>query len=141
MVDTLGLVLSVVVHAANIQDRDGARFVIERLRGKSERLGVIWADGSYAGALVDWVKGILGCRLEIVKRSDDQAGFVVLPHRWIVERTSGWLGRSRRLSKDYEAGIESSEALVLIAMLPLMLKRLDPPADVNRRASRSVQQV
>jgi putative transposase len=126
VVDTLGLVLSVVVHPANIQDRDGAKLVLERLRGRCSRLERIWADGGYVGPLVEWVQQTCGWTLEIVKRSDAQSGFVVLPHRWIVERTFGWLARFRRLSKDYEACISSSEATILLAMIQVMLRRLEP---------------
>jgi putative transposase len=123
-VDTLGLILVVVVHAADIQDRDGAKLAFEKLRGRFHRLRVIWADGGYAGKLVDWVKDTFRWTLEIVKRTDDLSGFVVLPKRWIVERTFGWLGRYRRLSKDYEGRTDSSEAMILIAMINLMSRRL-----------------
>ena len=122
--DTLGLILVVVVHAADIQDRDGARLAFEKLRGRFHRLRVIWADGGYAGKLVDWIKDTFRWTLEIVKRSDDLSGFVVLPKRWIVERTFGWLGRYRRLSKDYEGRTDNSEAMILIAMINLMSRRL-----------------
>ena len=125
-VDTLGLVHAVVVHAASVQDRDGAKLVLAKLRGKCPRLARLWADGSYAGKLVDWVREKCGWALEIVKRSDAAAGFQVLPKRWIVERTFGWLGRFRRLSKDYEATTESAEAWIVIAMIALMVRRLAP---------------
>ena len=124
MVDTLGLILAVVVHAGNIQDRDGARLVLERLGQGFGRLRLIWADGAYAGQLVEWVKTVFQWTLEIVKRSDDTTGFVVLPKRWIVERTFSWLYRYRRLSKDYEQLPENSEAMILIAMINLMSRRL-----------------
>jgi putative transposase len=126
VVDTLGLALSVVVHPANVQERDGAKPVLERLRGRFPRLERLWADGGDAGQLVEWVRQECGWTLEIVKRSDKQPGFTVLPHRWIVERTFGWLGRFRRLSTDYEACTKSSEATILIAMMPVMLRRLEP---------------
>lgn len=118
--------LAIVVHAASIQDRDGAKLVIERLRGRFPRLQLIWADGGYAGQLIEWVRSRFGWVLEIVKRSDDMKGFQVLPRRWVVERTFGWLGRQRRLSKDYEALTESSEAMIYITMINLMLHRLAP---------------
>jgi len=124
IVDTLGLILAVTVHAADIQDRDGAKLVFEKLKGRFCRLKRIWADGGYAGKLVNWVKVGFRKTLEIVKRSDDIKGFVVLPKRWIVERTFGWLGRYRRLSKDYEGRTDSSESLIMIAMINLMSKRL-----------------
>ncbi len=127
MVDTLGLLIAVVVHAANIQDRDGAKLVLEKLRHRFLRLVLIWADGGYTGSLTSWVGGLRSrsrILLEIVKRSDAQKGFKVLPHRWIVERTFAWLGRYRRLSKDYEYLPETSEAFIKIAMIDLMLRRL-----------------
>ncbi len=115
-----------VVHAANIQDRDGAKLVISKLKERFPRLKLIWADGGYAGQLVGWVKEFGTWVLEIVKRSDDVRGFVVLPHRWVVERTFAWLGKYRRLSKDYEALPETSESLIYAAMIHVMLRRLEP---------------
>ena len=118
------MILAVVVHAADIQDRDGAKLVFEKLKGCFHRLRIMWADGAYAGKLVQWVENTFRWTLEIVKRSDDVSGFVVLPKRWIVERTFGWLGRYRRLSKDYEGRMDNSEAMILIAMTNLMSRRL-----------------
>ncbi len=124
-VDTTGLVMKVVTLCANIQDRDGAQTLFGQIRGTFTRLQKIWADGAYAGPkLGDWVKAKCPWVLEIVKRSDDVKGFVVIPKRWVVERTFHWLGRNRRLSKDYERLIESSEAFVYIASIRLMTKRL-----------------
>ncbi len=122
----MGMILGIVVHAANIQDRDGAKLVLDRLHGRYSRLKLIWADGGYAGKLIEWTASFGNWVLEIVKRSDDVTGFKVLPHRWIVERTFGWLGRYRRMSKDYEMLPASSEAMALIAMINLMLHRLSP---------------
>lgn len=116
------MILAVVVHAGNIQDRDGALLVLERIRGFVPRLRLIWADGGYTGKLIETVKPLFHWTLEIVKRSD--TGFVVLPKRWIVERTFSWLYRYRRLSKDYEQLPENSEAMILIAMINLMSRRL-----------------
>ena len=124
MVDTLGLVMAVVVHAANIQDRDGAKLVVAKLCGLFSRLSLIWADGGYAGKLIDWVKEIGTWTLEIVKRSDDVTGFKILPRRWVVERTFAWLGKYRRLSKDYETLTHSSETMIYLAMTNLMIHRL-----------------
>jgi len=118
------LILTVVVHEANIQDRDGAKLVFQRLKGLFTRLVLIWADGGYAGQLIDWTQTFAQWTLQIVKRCDDLAGFHVLPRRWVVERTFGWLGRYRRLSKDYEQLPASSEAFILMAMINLMSRRL-----------------
>ncbi len=122
----MGLLLAVVVHAANIQDRDGAKLVLSKLVGRFPRLKIIWADSAYAGQLVPWTWTLGGWLLEIVRRKPDSHRFEVLPRRWVVERTLGWLGRCRRLSKDYEALPETSETWVHIAMIHLMLKRLRP---------------
>jgi len=120
----LGLILAVVVHAADIQDRDGAKLVFDKIKGWFPRLKLIWADGGYRGQLIEWVKQFAEWTLEIVKRNDDLKGFHVLPRRWVVERTFGWLGRYRRLSKDYEELTASSESMILIAMICLMSRRL-----------------
>ena len=126
VVDTIGLLLAVVVHAADIQDRDGAKLVLRNLLGRFPRLRLIWADGAYAGQLVDWAFAFGGWLIQVVKHAKNLHSFQVLPRRWVVERTLGWLGRNRRLSKDYEELTESSEAWVHIAMIHLMLKRLRP---------------
>jgi putative transposase len=121
------LVLVAVVHPADVQDRDGARLVLAMLRHTFARLRLIWADGGYAGQLLDWVRNLRvrnRLRMELVKRSDDLKGFKVLPRRWVVERTFGWLGRQRRLSKDYEYLPATSEAIIYIAMIGLMIRRL-----------------
>lgn len=118
------MILAIVIHEASLQDRDGAKLVLEKFMKGFTRLKLIWADGGYAGKLVEWTRHNLRRKLEIVKRSDNVKGFTVLPKRWIVERTFGWLGRYRRLSKDYEQLIENSEAMVLIVMINLMSKRL-----------------
>ena len=131
LVDTLGLLLLVVVHSANIHDRDGAKLVLTAIKGLFPRLTLIWADGGYAGQLVEWVKDQLQCVLEIVKRSEPCKGFQVLPKRWIVERTLAWISHVRRLSKDYEYLPKTSETFVYIAMTHLMLKRLRPPKAVS----------
>jgi putative transposase len=115
-----------MVVSAAIQDRDGAKLMVDKVKTCFPHLEKIWADGGYAGALIEWVKSVCGWVLEIVKRSDADKpkGFVLLARRWIVERTFGWLNRSRRLSKDYERMTESSEAFVYLAMIHLMTKRL-----------------
>jgi putative transposase len=127
LVDTLGLLIAVVVHPADVQDRDGAKLLLDRLAQTWKRLRLIWADGGYAGQLIAWVRALRKrnpVRLEIVKRSDDIKGFKVLPRRWVVERTFGWLGRQRRLSKDYEYLTDTSETMIYVSMIGLMLRRL-----------------
>lgn len=126
LVDTLGLLLVLVVHAANIQDYDGARQVLQQAQTKSSRLQKVIADGMYTkNGLGDWVKQQFQFILEIVTRDKEQKGFVVLPKRWIVERTLAWLGRNRILSKEYEHLIQTSESDVYIASIRMMLRRLD----------------
>jgi len=119
------LILAVRVHAADIQDRVGAREVLKRMAGRFTRLKLIWADGGYRGQLIHWSKRTCGRAIQIVKRHELNK-FVVLPKRWIVERTFAWLGKYRRLSKDYETLPQSSEAMVYIAMINLMLHRIAP---------------
>jgi len=126
VVDTLGLLLAIVVHAADVQDRDGAKLVLAELRGGFPRLSLIWADGGYAGQLLGWAQEAGQWAIEVVKRPVAQRGFAALPKRWIVERTFAWLGRYRRLSKDYEERPASSETMIRIAMINLMLHRLEP---------------
>ena len=127
LVDTLGLILLSKVHEASIQDRDGARLLLKGLEKAFGWISLIWADGGYAGALVGRVRGIdrhRKIKLEIVKRSDHAEGFEVLPWRWVVERTFGWLVQQRRLARDYETTISSAEAMINIAMIRLMLGRI-----------------
>ena len=121
----MGLILAVVVHAANIQDRDGGRLALDRLGRRFGRLRVIWADGSYAGQFIGWARRTWRRVVEVVPR-EPLNRFVVLPRRWLVERTFAWLGKYRRLSKDYETLTASSEAMISIAMINLMLHRLSP---------------
>jgi putative transposase len=136
LVDTQGLVLKVVVSAANVQDRDGARLIAQALRRFGPalpRLSHVWADAAYGGPLVDELREQMGWQGEIVKRADTPAAdtFAVQPHRWIVERTFGWWGGLRRLSKDYEYQVESSEALIYAGMTQLMLRRLTKPTTIS----------
>lgn len=126
--DTLGLIHRLVVHATDVQDPAGGKLVLTPLIGQQERLQRIWADGRYAGTLEEWVLTEAGWTLEIVKRPPAANGWVTRPQRWIVERTFAWLGKCRRLSKDYEATIESSEAMIQLAMIHLMVRRLSPAA-------------
>lgn len=124
VVDTLGHLVEVVVHVASIQDRDGAKLVLDKLsQATKDSLRKLWADGGYAGALIEWVREHLDAVLEIVAREPGQIGFQVLPKRWIVERTFAWFGRYRRLSKDYEQLPKSSEAMIYLASIHILLKR------------------
>ncbi len=131
VVDVLGLVLLVVVHSAGTQDGAGGLLTLQTLFDRIKRslhnrwcrLKLIWADGGYL-SIVDQVRQRFGWILQIVKRSDDVQGFQVLPHRWVVERTFGWLGRYRRLARDYEHTTSSSESMVYIASTRRMLKIL-----------------
>lgn len=127
LVDTIGMLLLVVVHSAGIQDRDGARLVLAPLAHRFSRLRKIWADSIYTGGIAEWVRKVRRYNradLEIVKRAQDQQGFVVLPRRWVVERTFAWLSFNRRMSKDYEYLPEVSETFIRIAMIRLMVARL-----------------
>lgn len=127
VVDTLGLILAVVVHRADVQDDSGACLVLHRLSETYRRIKVVFADSTYKrNGLPDWIKSTLGFLVQAVLRPVGIQGFVVLPKRWIVERTFAWLGRSRRHSKDYEKTTQSSEALIQISMIHLMLRRLAP---------------
>ena len=123
-VDTLGLLLVVLVTPASVQDRDGAAPLLAMLRQRFSTITLIWADGGYAGRLVVWAKSALRLAVTVVKRSDDTQGFVVLPRRWVVERTFGWLLRHRRLVRDYERRPEHHEAMVLWATVSIMTRQL-----------------
>ena len=125
-VDTLGLLLCVIVHQADWQDYDGACGVLAKMKQMFKRIKVIFADSAYGrNKLPEWVKDTYGWILQTVNRPVGAKGFVVLPKRWIVERTFGWIGRCRRNSKDYERNPETSEAMIQITMIALMLRRLE----------------
>ena len=124
LVDTMGLPLAVVVTPASVQDRDGARLLLTQLDGSCKKLRLVWVDGAYRGQLLEWVQQRFRFRLRPVLRPEGQKGFVVLARRWVVERTFGWFGHYRRLSKDYEVLPASSEAMIYIAMTRLLLRRL-----------------
>ena len=136
VVETMGLLLAVVVgcplgRTANVRDRDGAYAVLAKLAGRFPRLRLIGADGGYGGQVAELVKLTWGWTVEIVKRATDAVGFTVLPRRWVGEPGApwagfGWFGRYRGLSKDYEQLPESSAAMVLVVMIQVMLKRLEP---------------
>lgn len=125
IVDTMGLLLDVIVHPADIQDRDGAKLILEKAFNEFPSIELVWADGGYRGSLVEWVENGFDKVLEIVKRNDDVKGFKLLPKRWIVERTLGWIGRNRRLSKDYERFSSTEESWIYLGMISLMLNRLE----------------
>jgi transposase len=125
-VDPLGLIHSLVMHRASIPDPAGGKLGLTPLLGHAERLQRIWVDGRDAGGLEEWARTAGGWTLEIVKRPAEATGWVTRPKRWIVERTFAWLGTCRRLSKDDEATTESSEAMIRLAMIHLMVRRLAP---------------
>jgi putative transposase len=127
VVDTMGLLLSVLVTTGNVQDRPGGQQLLTQLQQqvRPPRLKLLWADAGYRGqSFADWVKASFGWVWQVVKRNDDVKGFHVLPRRWVVERTFGWLNNYRRLSKDYEEWPATSEALIYLAMSHIMLRRL-----------------
>jgi transposase len=125
VVDTLGLLVGVVVHAADIQDRDGAPAVLKSILERWPWLRHVFADGGYAGPKLRGALQKIGkFTMEIVKRSDSAKGFEVLPRRWVVERTFAWLGRCRRLAKDFERSIESAQAWVFVANIRMLTRRL-----------------
>jgi transposase len=124
LVDTLGLLLVVVVHAANVQDRDGLALVCRRLRRRFPWLRLIFADGGYQGETAACAAAQERLRLQIVRREPGTRGFAVLPRRWVVERTFAWLGRNRRLAKDFEASLTSAITMVHLASIQLLIRRL-----------------
>jgi putative transposase len=126
-VDTEGLLLRAVVHSAGIQDRDGGKLVVAYLAEPDAfpRLRHLWADGAYSGT-VAFAAQYGGLTIEVVARPEGAKGFILLPRRWVVERTFAWLGNCRRLSKDYELLPATEEAFIYLAMLHLMLRRLVP---------------
>ena len=125
LTDTTGLVVAAMVHAASVQDRDGAVPLLASIRHRLPWLRHVFADGAYAGAKLEAALAAFGrWRIEIVKRSDAAQGFELLPRRWVVERTLAWLNRNRRLAKDFEASIASATAWLLLASVKLLMRRL-----------------
>ena len=124
LVDTLGLLLIAIVTAASVSDPLGARLLFARLSGACKKLRLIWVDGGYRGQLIEWVTKHMRFFLRVTLRPKGAKGFILLPRRWVVERTLAWLSQSRRLSKDYERLPESSEAMIYLSMTRLMLRRL-----------------
>ena len=125
LVDTEGFPMRVIVHSAGIQDRDGAALVLDKIRQRFNWLELVWADGGYtARQVTEAVAKQPSLRIEIIKRSDDMKGFVVLPRRWVVERTFSWFGRNRRLAKDYENLAATLATFVTLAAIQLGIRRL-----------------
>jgi transposase len=145
LVDTGGLVLHRVVHSAGVQDRAGARLVLTGLHTGYPQLGLVWVDGGYVNAvdagLIDWADHHEGIQIVVVPRNADVRGFQVLPRRWVVERTFGWLARCRRLARDYERKTAHAEAMIDVAMIRLMAARLagediEPHGPIETEAAR-----
>jgi len=130
LVDTEGLLTELVVHPANVSESAGAKLVLAKAKAAGRRLATIWVDGGYKAGVVAWAQETLGYHLEVVARPPGTAGFAVLPRRWVVERSFAWIGRYRRLSKEYETRTETSEAIIWAAFGATMLRRL-----TNRMAS------
>jgi putative transposase len=128
-VDTMGLLLAVVITAASVQDRDGARPLLWNLRRACRRVRLAWADAVYTGRLTAWAAA-LKMRICIVSKRNPHA-FEVLPRRWVVERTFAWISKNRRTTRDYERLPASHEAMILWAMTALMARRLAPPAHLS----------
>lgn len=128
IVDTMGLLLVVAVTSASVSDRAAGRTILARLAAAFRTISLVWADGGYANSvdstLLLWARDALNIVVEIVKRTDDVKGFKVLPRRWVVERSFGWLVRNRRLARDYERLTATSEAVIKVAMIRLMIVRL-----------------
>jgi len=132
LTDTIGLPVGMIVHQANVQDRDGAPALLESVSATYPWLRHVFADGGYAGEkLTCAIAGLGNWTIEIVKRSDVAKGFVLLPRRWVVERTFAWLNRNRRLAKDVEASIESAVTWLYIASVKLMSRRLATPSSAE----------
>jgi transposase len=123
-VDTIGLLLTVLVTAASVQDRDAARPLLWNLRRAFPAIRLAWADGIYAGKLVTWAAAALKLTLAIVRRPDDLHAFQLLPRRWVVERTLAWITRHRRTVRDYERLTARHETIVYWAMIITMTRRL-----------------
>jgi transposase len=129
LVDTLGLPLSIYVSPADMPDAQGARHLLAGLKYFVPRLKKIWADAAYRGQdLANWCQRVGDWELEVVQRTPGVRGFAVQPKRWVVERTFSWLSRNRRMSKDYERKVQTSETLIEVAMIRLLVARLGRPA-------------
>ncbi len=147
LVDTCGLVLRAVVHSASVQDRAGAKLVLAGIGALFPRVGLVWVDGGYVNVvdsgLVGWAAATENLQIVVVPRNADVKGFQVLPRRWVVERTFSWLGRCRRLARDYERKTEHAEAMIKVAMIRLMAARLagediEPHGPIETEAARRI---
>jgi transposase len=127
--DTLGLILAVVVTPVSIQDRDAAHRLLAAVRSRFSGVELVFADGGYTGRPVAWAEAVLALAVQIVKRTDTTAGFVILPRRWVVERSFGWLVKHRRTVRDYETRPDSHEAIVYIAAIHTLTRRLARSTD------------
>lgn len=145
LVDTNGLVLKTVVHSASVQDRAGAKLVLTGLHAMFPLVGLVWVDGGYVNSvdqgLVGWAAEHENIEIVAVPRNADVKGFQVLPRRWVVERTFGWLSRCRRLARDYERKTDHAEAMIQVAMIRLMAARLagedvEPTGPIETEAAR-----
>ena len=125
-VDVNGLLLAVVVTAASIQDRDAAHRLLAALRGRFSTIGLVWADGGYPGRLLIWAKDVLTLTMQIIKRIPGATGFHVRPRIWVVERSFAWINKHRRCVRDYETRPDHHEAMVHLAMITTMTRRLTP---------------
>jgi putative transposase len=132
VVDVLGLILAVLVTPASVQDRDGAVPVLREVHREYPTVSKVWVDGAYTGQVIADLRIETSIDIEMVKRTDDVKGFVVVPKRWIGERTNGWFGKFRILSKEYERTIQSSRSDILHGMSMLMLRRLTVPASLRK---------
>ena len=139
LVDTLGLVWVAVVHSAGLQDRVGAVNVLAKAKveGSWPRMPVLWADGGYSGTRIGLVFALFRWPLVIIKRTDKEGGFKLLPKRWVVERTFGWLSNYRRLNRHHEFHDATGEAMIHLAMIHLMVRRLRPDGKRTPRRQRS----
>ena len=131
LVDTLGLMIGLYVCGANISEKEGAKLLLTKVKEQTKDINLclniqtIWADGGYRGAdLLGFIKNLWNWVWEITLRSDNTKGFVVIPKRWVVERSFSWFDQSRRLSKDYEKTVSSSEGIIYVTMIHLMLNRV-----------------
>jgi transposase len=126
LVDTNGLLLRVLVYAADISDSEGAEWLLQEHHQAFPRMKHIRSDQGYKESLAEWMKANTKMMLEVIEKPAEQVGFAVIPKRWVVERTFAWIGRSHRLSKEYEQACERSESFIYLSSIHIMLKRLYP---------------